>query len=240
MNRLSLALDQLKEHYTVVVVGSGYGGSITASRLARAGQRVCLLERGREILPGEYPDTEPEALREVQADTPPKRVGSPTGLYDFRVNPDINVFVGCGLGGTSLVNASVSIEADPRVFQDPVWPASLRNDLNTLVAEGFQRAEEMLKPVRYPESQPPLRKVDAMRQSAARMDATFERVRINVTFEDRVNEAGVEQKACLLCGDCVTGCNHHAKNTVLMNYLPDAANHGAEIFTETQVRYLER
>ncbi len=240
MNRLSLPLDRLKEHYTIVIVGSGYGGSIAASRLARAGQQVCLLERGREIQPGEYPDTEPEALREMQADAPPGRAGSPTGLYDFRINPDINVFVGCGLGGTSLVNANVAIEADPRVFQDPAWPAGLRNDLGAGLAEGFRRAEEMLKPVRYPESRPALRKMQAMQQSAARMNAPFDRVRINVSFEDRVNEAGVEQKACILCGDCVTGCNHYAKNTVLMNYLPDAVNHGAEIFTEAQVRYLER
>ena len=63
MKRLSLSLDQMQSHYSVVVVGSGYGGAIAASRLARAGQSVCLLERGREFLPGEYPDTEAEARR---------------------------------------------------------------------------------------------------------------------------------------------------------------------------------
>src|SRR5271166_4074090 len=119
MNRLSSPVENLKEHYTVVVVGSGYGGGIAASRLARAGQQVCVLERGREFQPGEYPDTLPEVLSQAQIDTPLGHTGSSTGLYDFRANDDINVFMGCGLGGTSLVNANVSLSADPRVFQDP-------------------------------------------------------------------------------------------------------------------------
>jgi cholesterol oxidase len=58
----------MRAHYDVVVVGSGYGGSIAASRLARAGRSVCLLERGRELQPGEYPDNAAEALREFQVD----------------------------------------------------------------------------------------------------------------------------------------------------------------------------
>jgi cholesterol oxidase len=56
MKRLSLPVSALKSVYDVVVIGSGYGGSITASRMARAGKKVCLFERGREILPGEYPN----------------------------------------------------------------------------------------------------------------------------------------------------------------------------------------
>jgi choline dehydrogenase-like flavoprotein len=67
--RLSSPVTDLKGHYEVVVVGSGYGGAIAASRLARAGRRVCLLERGKELVPGEYPETGPEAQREVQTST---------------------------------------------------------------------------------------------------------------------------------------------------------------------------
>ena len=70
MRRLSSPITQLQNHYTVVVVGSGYGGGIAASRLARAGQTVCVLERGREFQPGEYPDTLAEMTREAQLDTP--------------------------------------------------------------------------------------------------------------------------------------------------------------------------
>src|SRR5947207_12451816 len=116
MARLSSPIDTIKAHYSVVVIGSGYGGAIAASRLARAGQSVCVLERGAERQPGEYPDTEAEALQEMQIDTPEAHVGPRTGLYDLHINKDINVFVGCGLGGTSLINANVSLRADPRLF----------------------------------------------------------------------------------------------------------------------------
>ncbi len=63
---------------------------------------------------------------------------------------------------------------------------------------------------------------------------------ISVTFEDTVNFANVHQPACTLCGDCVSGCNVGAKNTMLVNYLPDAANHGAEIFTELKVSHVAK
>ena len=128
MARLASPIETLKEHYAVVVIGSGYGAAIAASRLARAGKQVCVLERGREFQPGEYPNRSPQALAEMQSHTPDcPQIGSRTGLYDFHIHPDINVFVGCGLGGTSLVNANVALRAEPRVFDDPRWPRELRN-----------------------------------------------------------------------------------------------------------------
>ena len=238
--RLSSPVEDLKDQYEVVVVGSGYGGAITASRLARAGRQVCLLERGKELQPGEYPNTGPEALAEMQFDSPDGHLGSRTGLYDFRINEDLNVFMGCGLGGTSLVNANVSLRADERVFVDQRWPEALRADLGTLVEDGYQRAKEMLKPTPLPDSVVGLKKLQALADSSTVLPGRFNRVPINVTFTDHINHAGVEQKACTLCGDCVSGCNYAAKNTVLMNYLPDAKNHGAEIFTRVGVRFVER
>ncbi|WP_051469942.1 GMC family oxidoreductase N-terminal domain-containing protein [Fischerella sp. PCC 9605] len=241
MTRLSNPIENIKNHYTVVVIGSGYGGAIAASRLARAGQQVCVLERGKEFQPGEYPNQPTEAVKEMQVDLPGgKHIGSRTGLYDFHINKDINVFVGCGLGGTSLVNANVSLRAEPRVFADPRWPKDLREDIDTLLAEGYRRAEEMLKPVPYPQDRPHVRKLQALEKSAQYLNEKFYRPPINVTFQDGVNHVGVEQKTCNLCGDCVSGCNNKAKNTVLMNYLPDAKNHGAEIYTQVSVRRLER
>ena len=95
MARLSSPIETLKDHYTVVVVGSGYGAAIAASRLARAGRQVWVLERGRELQPGEYPRRSVEAVPEIQAQLPDgSHIGSPTGLYDLHVNDDINVFVG--------------------------------------------------------------------------------------------------------------------------------------------------
>jgi len=238
--RLSSPLDAMKDHYTAVVVGSGYGGGISASRLARAGQSACLLERGPERQPGEFPDTLTEGAANVQVDAPDGRVGARGAQFDFRVNPDINVVVGCGLGGTSLINANVSIEAEPRVFEDARWPAELRRDAGTVLADSYRHARAMLKPNPYPEDWPALPKLAAHHASGAAMKQKFYRTDINVTFQDGINHVGVEQRKCSLCGDCVSGCNEGAKNTTLMNYLPDACNHGAEIFTNVNVRYVER
>lgn len=238
--RLSSSPGTMKDHYTAVVIGSGYGGGIAASRLARAGQSVCLLERGPERQPGEYPDTLPEAADSIQVDGPEGHVGHRGAQFDFRVNPDINVVLGCGLGGTSLINANVSIEAEPRVFEDPCWPAALRGDAATLLADSYRHARAMLKPNPYPDDWPELPKLAAHQKSANAMNQKFYRTDINVTFTDGINHVGVEQRKCSLCGDCVTGCNEGAKNTTLMNYLPDAHNHGAEIFTNVNVKYIER
>ncbi|MFN2499065.1 MAG: GMC family oxidoreductase N-terminal domain-containing protein [Pyrinomonadaceae bacterium] len=259
MARLSSPIERLKSHYQIIVVGSGYGGGITASRMARAGQEVCVIERGKEFQPGdfdakhqlikngEYPDTEAEAVREVQIDLPKLHTGSRTGLYDLRMNEEINVFIGCGLGGTSLVNANVALQADPRVFQLPEWPSEFRDTPNIL-DDGYKRARDMLKPSPYPDESkpdeyPPLEKLKALKESAEYLNQPFYRPPINVTFAEfagNLNEVGVEQHPCVGCGDCMTGCNYRAKNTVLMNYLPDAKNHGAEIFTEVSVRYISR
>ena len=247
INRLSAPIQTLKPHYEVIVIGSGYGGGIAASRLARAGREVCLLERGREFQPGEYPNTPEKALEEMQAslpDGPP--IGSRTGLYDFSVHQDISVFVGCGLGGTSLVNANVALEAETRVWQEAVWPAELRaaalaplSDPFGLAA-GYARARDMLKSQPLPDTCPTPAKLEALEASAKAMGGNFYRPPINVNFKDGVNHVGVDQTACNGCGDCVSGCNVGAKNTTLMNYLPDAYNHGAKIFTEVSVRYLGR
>jgi cholesterol oxidase len=252
MARLSSPIETLKEHYTVVVIGSGYGAAISASRLARAGQQVCVLERGREFQPGEYPNRTPQALSEMQSHTPEcAQIGPRTGLYDFHINPDINVFVGCGLGGTSLVNANVALRAEPRVFDDPRWPLELRTpkpadqnleiDHATPLEADYALAEEMLKPNPYPDTMPDIPKLDALQKSAQHLGQKFYRPPINVNFTvEGANHVGVEQHKCTDCGDCVTGCNYAAKNTLIMNYLPDAVNHGAEIFTEVSVRWIER
>lgn len=242
MKKLSKPITELKTEYDFVVVGSGYGGSIAASRMARCGQRVCLLEKGKEFLPGEFPATLRQAAREMNFIRGKSSGINRNGLYEFTIGNGINVFKGCGLGGTSLVNANVSIKPETRVMQDPAWPEALRNDPASF-EEGMRRAWEMLMPNPYPEKQngyPVLRKTEAMRKSAEFMSEPFRLLDINVTFEDKQNHVGIKQPKCTNCGDCVTGCNVGAKNTTAMNYLPDAFNHGADIFTEIHVRHIER
>jgi cholesterol oxidase len=123
MGRLSSRIEDRERRYDVVVVGSGYGGGIAASRLARAGRSVCVLERGKELQPGEYRSKQLGAVEEMQLELEDHRVGSRTGLYDLRFNGDFAALVACGLGGTSLINANVALEPEPRVFENPVWPA---------------------------------------------------------------------------------------------------------------------
>lgn len=240
MRVLSSSVQEIKGHYEVVVIGSGYGGAIAASRLARAGRRVCLLERGKEFQAKEFPDSKLKALSEVQVDSPHLRIGTASDLYDFRVNKEINVFQGSGLGGTSLVNANVSLRPERRVFDDERWPRALRDDVDGLLDESYRHAESMLRPTPYPAEMPRLPKLAALEKAGAFLEEKCYRPPINVTFKDGVNHVGMWQSACTLCGDCVTGCNHTAKNTLAMNYLPDARNHGAEIFTEVEARWLER
>lgn len=243
MKKISRPFTELKMQYDVVVVGSGYGGSIAASRMSRCGKKVCLLEKGKEFLPGQFPSNLREAVKEMQFNKGTLESGSENGLYEFVLGSEISVFKGCGLGGTSLVNANVSIEPDPRVLEQPEWPQAFRSNLDDF-REGIRHARAMLKPAQYPEGKsgyPVLNKTEAMRKSAAFMSEEFRLLDINVNFADQFpNHVGVDQPKCLNCGDCVTGCNVGAKNTTAMNYLPDAYNHGAEIFTEISVRHVER
>jgi cholesterol oxidase len=122
LQRLASDLSAIKRHYDVVVVGSGYGGGVAAARFARAGKSVCLLERGREFLPGEFPGRFPDLRKEMQVRGKRVNLGSPSALYDVRVGDDMHVLIGCGLGGGSLINAGVALKPDARVFADEVWP----------------------------------------------------------------------------------------------------------------------
>jgi len=99
-------IGELPHGCDVVVVGTGYGAGACATRLAQAGAKVVILERGREFQPGQFPKNLGEMFGETQWDRGPFSPGHPGGLFDFRVSPDLNVLVGCGLGGTSLINAT--------------------------------------------------------------------------------------------------------------------------------------
>lgn len=241
---LSLPLTRLRSHYDVVVIGSGYGGAIAACRLAqaRAGDRplsVCVLERGRELHAGQYPSNTSGFLDEAQFTTDSAILGREDGLFDFRVSGDVAVILGCGLGGTSLINAGVAIEPEDWVLQDSAWPKAFRGDVERFRA-GVRKARHMLGSTVYPATAKVPGKLKALRKSALAMGAECVTAQVNVSFDAHVNPAGVAMGACTLCGDCVTGCNHGAKNTTLRNYLPLARNHGAELFTQVSVRHLER
>ena len=234
---LSSPQGEIKCAYDVVVVGSGYGGGVAASRLSRAGQSVCVIEKGKEFPTGSFPSRLPELRRELQLNGGKMRSGSRTGLFDFRLGADIHVLVGCGLGGGSLINAAVALKPDARVFADSVWPAELAED--GLLELGFKRAAAMLRPARYPNAAE-LTKYRALAASSKAFGVPPVAAPVVVSFEDIVNPAGVAQPACTLCGDCCSGCNVGAKNTVAVTYLPDAKTHGADIFTELSVSHIAK
>ena len=237
MTRLARPIEALKDRYDIVVVGSGYGGGVAASRLARAGKKVAVLERGREFVTGEFPARFPDLKGEMQLHGRKGRTGPATALYDVRLGDDMHVVVGCGLGGGSLVNAGVALRPDRRVFADEAWPGQIRQD-GTL-DQGYARAEAWLRPAADPEAAR-LAKYKALDGAGSSMGHTTIAPRVAVNFTGGTSAAGILQPACTRCGDCCGGCNVGAKNTVALTYLPDAVRHGAEVFTHMKVRDIAR
>lgn len=240
--------EPLADEYDVLIVGSGYGGAIVAARLgaanARAGGRlkIALLERGRECPVGDFPDRFWELATEKYS-----RTWNPGGLFEYVEGRDIDVLQGCGLGGTSLINANVAIPPDDEVFS-PHWPKQIRDEWgDKQFSRYLERAEKMLDVVRYTEEEPgkDLKKAAAtewVKTNVEKADrqARFERLKIAVSIADRMTRYGFERKKCTNCGDCVTGCNVGAKSTLAMNYLPAANHFGVQLFTHVEVRHLKQ
>jgi cholesterol oxidase len=231
---LSIPWNQRQPTYDFVVVGSGYGGAITAARLTKALNRphaLCILERGLEWTPGDFPDDVPGILQHTRSDL------NPLGLYEFLNYRDISVIKGSGLGGTSLINANVAIVPDAEVFEQVGWPRSLRyND----VLPYYERARDVLAAKPVP-TVADLKKFQALDRRAQELNRHADPLDIAVNFDiDGPNPHGVEQHPCVLCGDCISGCNFRAKNTLYMNYLPLAAQQGADIFTQMKVEWIEK
>ncbi|XP_072036198.1 cholesterol oxidase-like isoform X2 [Amphiura filiformis] len=253
--RLASPITDIKPEYDVIVIGSGYGGGIAASRSARAGQKVCVLERGKEWLPGEFPEKFLDARKEVSVTShklklmKPISGGNPTMLFDLNLSPGVAVLQGSGLGGTSLINANAALLCEPKIFQDPVWPKPLCDDLDFLLEECQQRVNDMLKPSTYPQDYPQPPKMAAFKKVASKLAeiedldpcVLLKRAQLYVNFQDMTkNHVGIPQPACIGCGNCCGGCNTGAKNTINMNYLPDAKRHGAQLFTQVEVRAVTR
>lgn len=235
--RLSRPNETMDRRYDAVVIGSGYGAGVAASRLARCGRRVAVLERGREWLAGELPDRPTAAAKAMQITGATIAMGARTALFDLRLNEDVHVLSGCGLGGTSLINANVCLSPDRRIFEDPIWPRAVRDD--GVLAEGFLRARHMLRPA-IDERWHDLPKVAALAVAAKALGGTVGPVPVHVAFTAGANAAAVEQPACTRCGDCCGGCNVGAKTTVASTYIADAAAFGAQIFTQVLVRTVTR
>lgn len=238
-------------HFDVIVVGSGYGGAICAARLSeklRPGKTLAIFERGKEWLPGSFPDTFPqvsEQTRQVLLGPRRGKIVNHLGMFNVLTNDEINVLSANALGGTSLINANIVIRPERFVFENSSWPATLQDP--GALEPYFKLVERELGTMPTPFDQTP--KVLKQRLAAARLSSTacfFERSPQAVMYDGRLldstsrNRHNMIQRCCTLCGDCSTGCNVGAKNTLVYNYLPRARHHGAQIYTQVEVHRLEK
>lgn len=250
---LSLDPEQLQAEYDVLIIGSGTGGSIAAARIAEAnakdklGLRIALIERGKEWMPGEFPETEAQLAGCVRNGNS-SQVKNPLGLFEFHDKGDLQVLRACGLGGSSLVDMGVSKMPDIRVFEQEGWPDEIRKDIEYgRFMRGFKKAEEVLDKQDRPFGLQ-LERYNQVAKGAGLLSTDDERVgegQIDHQYlmnfgAPMTNEQGVEINTCNLCGSCMSGCNEGARNGVAETYLTMAHSQGVEIYSRTEARFLER
>jgi choline dehydrogenase-like flavoprotein len=188
--------------FDAIVVGSGYGGSVAALRLAQKGYRTLLFERGSEYLPGEFPNDfslVPKAMR-VNMPGAELPVGRASGLVEMHVGLGMVAVTGNGLGGGSLINAGVVIEPDNDVFSQPAWP--MRDP-----ASAGGRPAGVLRPGARGELQ-----VHAWDSSLPGQRALHKTLALQRFGKHRRRDATpvhvtIDPERCVRCGDCASGCN---------------------------------
>ena len=214
-----------------MIVGSGFGGGVTACRLAEAGWRVCVLERGRRFGRDDFPERPEQAPGMLWHPSL-----NPSGMFELRLMRDVAVVTAAGVGGGSLVYANVQLRAPASVFEDERWPAAISRGV---LDPYYDRTEEALEPRATP---PGLRKLMAFDTMAARAGLSSERLPLAVHFgEEREHPfSGVPQRGCENLARCDIGCPRHAKNTVDITYLARAERFGAVVRPLEEVQRLER
>jgi cholesterol oxidase len=218
--------------YDAIVVGSGFGGGIAACRLAEAGKRVCVLERGRRFGRDDFPDRPERAPQLIWHPD-----ANPGGMFDVRLMRDLVVITAAGVGGGSLVYANVQLRAPADIFDDPRWPSAI--DATTL-EPWYLKTEDALDPRTTPED-PALSKVAAFAAAGARAGRTAEPLPIAVHFGEAREHpfSGVPQDGCQNLARCDIGCPIHAKNTVDITYIARAEAHGAVVLPLHEAKRLD-
>lgn len=234
--------------FDAIVIGSGFGGAITARRLAEKGMRVLVLERGRRWDVDQYPRKPGDAW--IFSHEHPARFN---GWMDMRFFRQMAVAQAAGVGGGSLSYSSVAVEATPDVFAHG-WPAEIT--YTELKPYYDTVAREMNLQV-LPDGQLTQRFVLA-REAARNLGhaARFSKAPLSVSFSDDwnyqledpfnpkhsrqfTNAHGQRQGTCIHLGNCDIGCDVRAKNGLDLNYIPTAERHGAEVRPLHLVRFIE-
>lgn len=219
--------------YDVIVVGSGFGGSVAALRLAEKGYRVAVVEAGRRFAPSDLPRTSWDLRRFIWAPA----LGC-FGIQRLHFLRHVVVLAGAGVGGGSLNYANTLYEPLDEFYQDPQWSALA--DWRAVLGPFYDQARRVLGATQNPTM---TAADEAMLAVAEEMGAqsTFRLTTVGVYFgpegappgalsEDPFfGGAGPARRSCLQCGECMTGCRHGAKNTLLTNYLFLAEKAGAEV-----------
>jgi cholesterol oxidase len=229
------------QHYDVVVIGSGFGGSVTALRLTEKGYRVGIIEAGRRWADNEFAKSTWDLKPFIWA----PRLGL-KGITRIHPLPDIIVVAGAGVGGGSLNYGNVLYEPkSDAFFSDKQWGHI--TDWRDELAAYYNQAKRMLGVSRSPTTTA----LDELGQKVAAemgVEHTFEIAPVAVFFgRDGVAEPGVQaddpffggagprRNGCIEVGECMSGCRHNAKNTLPKNYLYLAEKAGAPIHSERTV-----
>jgi cholesterol oxidase len=218
-----------------IVVGSGFGGSVAALRLAEKGYTVCVNECGRRFADDEYARSTWELRRFLYM----PKLGC-RGIMRFTPFKDVAILSGAGVGGGSLVYANTMYRAPSRFFKDPQW-ADLA-DWERELEPYYDTAEKMLgvAPVTFDDPGDELL-LDLGRDLG--VQETHSKVNVAVYFGERGQTApdpffageGPARRGCVLCGRCMIGCRYNAKNTLVKNYLYLAERRGVRIVADRTV-----
>ncbi len=223
--------------YDVIVVGSGFGGSVTALRLTEKGYRVGVLEAGRRWNAEDFPKTNWNVRKSIWA----PRLGL-TGPQRISALGKCLVFSGAGVGGGSLIYGNTLYEPLPEFYKDRAWAHI--TDWQDELAPYYDQAKRMLGVVENPRLGP---KDEVLLQVARDRGVadTFHKTQVGVFFNEgsegkEVDDpyfggAGPRRSGCIHCSECFTGCKHNAKNTTTTNYLYLAEQKGAEVHPLTTV-----
>ncbi len=221
--------------FDFVIIGSGFGGSVSAMRLTEKGYRVLVLERGKRFQDQDFPRTNWNIFKYLWA--PVIRC---FGILQLSLFRGFFVFHSSGVGGGSLVYAGVLMEPDDRFFEAETW--SHLGDWKSILTPHYATARHILGVTRNPNLWPADEALRVVSEELG-LEGTFEATDVGVFFNEEQREVpdpyfggeGPPRAGCNHCGGCMVGCRYNAKNTLVKNYLYFAENWGAEVRSQAMV-----